>query len=538
MLINKVDIHRPLIVFLALCEDINTPIGLSCYILASNNEFDQLLQKKCDPLHYCDSQSFGKDNLVCSFLSKNPGFLSETIDDDTLAEFHRCEKACSDTNQNFRDEVIPHATQCLLDIARGKISSILGSIPTDLTFGFGPGVSLGVTGVDTGAYSKYSSAQPTVTSHAKSFAAIYLRNSLWGDYLLRGKFSSIEESLLVSDAAKIAFVPKKFNLKRSIAVEPLLNTYFQKGIGNYLKGRLHRKVGIDLKDQTVNQNFARDAELYQVATVDFKSASSLISHGLVLSLIPIDWFLLLNVFRTHWYRLEKRSLATQFHMFSSMGNGYTFELESLLFYALAFASVSVGSQEFHNISVYGDDVILPRSDFETFNRLITDVGLEINKSKSFTDGNFFESCGCDFFKGRNVRAVYLKRNLQENFDIYNIHNLLLGWSSRFERCPLTRTLKSLRDFIHDRDKLYTTGNVGGFKISFEKLKSLGKRYYRSSNDGWEGHFVRILVFSPYQRKNENYEPAILSSLTYPSKGLRSLRDVGHYKRKWIFLRSN
>ena len=65
-----------------------------------------------------------------------------------------------------------------------------------------------------------------------------------------------------------------------------------------------------------------------------------------------------------------------------MGNGYTFELETLIFYALIRAVVGKES----TASVYGDDLIYPSCHTREVRALLNFVGFATNEEKSFPVG--------------------------------------------------------------------------------------------------------------------------------------------------------
>jgi hypothetical protein len=89
-------------------------------------------------------------------------------------------------------------------------------------------------------------------------------------------------------------------------------------------------------------------------------------------------------------------------MFSSMGNGATFCLETLIFAAACYA---VGSRRFR---VYGDDVIIEPECYDEYLRLTRFLGFSINHDKTFRDGPFRESCGLDVWNGVDVTPVYIR----------------------------------------------------------------------------------------------------------------------------------
>lgn len=217
-------------------------------------------------------------------------------------------------------------------------------------------------------------------------------------------------------------VPKTPKTDRSISVEPWLNGFFQLGIGDYMTARL-KEAGIDLSDQTRNQTLARLGSINgELATLDLSSASDTISTELVAHLLPLDWYLLLSRLRTGTLMVPSelrggRSDCVQLEKFSTMGNGFTFPLESLLFYALVKSACRKGG----TVSVYGDDIICPSSDFNAVVEILKHAGFTPNVKKSFSTGSFRESCGGDYLSGINIRPSYIKGPIQ-GATLFVLHN--------------------------------------------------------------------------------------------------------------------
>jgi hypothetical protein len=117
-------------------------------------------------------------------------------------------------------------------------------------------------------------------------------------------------------------------------------------------------------------------------------------------------------------------------MFSSMGNGFTFELESLLFYAitrvLAKASGIKG-----RISVYGDDIICPVRLVPRLKRMLAFLGFRLNSKKTHYKGFFRESCGIHIYKGLDVTPFYIRREVSTHSDLILHLNHFLEWSTRY-----------------------------------------------------------------------------------------------------------
>lgn len=185
--------------------------------------------------------------------------------------------------------------------------------------------------------------------------------------------------------------------------------FLQKGVGNYIRKRL-RTVGIDLNDQSINQDLALRALPESLATIDLESASDCLALELVYELLPLDWAVYLDAIRSKRVRLNKAWLRIA--KFSSMGNGFTFELESLIFWAVARSASDLGSSG-GVVSVYGDDIIVSQSNAVAVIEALSFCGFATNVAKTYLDGVFFESCGRHYFENVDVTPIYQKENLDE-----------------------------------------------------------------------------------------------------------------------------
>jgi hypothetical protein len=228
----------------------------------------------------------------------------------------------------------------------------------------------------------------------------------------------------ITEHNKVTFVPKTARTSRAIAVEPLLNGFVQKGIDSEMRLRLKR-VGINLNDQSTNQRMARQGSLDDsdegFVTIDLKSASDSISTGLVRHLVPEAWFDLLNDTRSKSFKLG--GTVKPYHKFCSMGNGFCFPLESLLFAACCHASgCGVPGTDY---SVYGDDIIVRKKHAPKVLNLLKVMGFRVNSGKTFLQGHFRESCGADWYKGVDVRPFTLDYRLENIEAVYKLLNLTL-----------------------------------------------------------------------------------------------------------------
>jgi hypothetical protein len=228
----------------------------------------------------------------------------------------------------------------------------------------------------------------------------------------------------VTPLNRVAFVRKDAKQDRTIAVEPHLNVCLQQGAARYIAMRL-KSFGVDISDQTRNQKLARQGSLDwnssdPLVTLDLSAASDSICISLVKRLLPWVWSEFLDDLRSKGY--AHKGAAYTYQKWSSMGNGYTFPLETLLFWGLASAcsSLCVGPD---TVSVYGDDIIVSRSSAALLIEVLKYCGFSTNVDKSFIFGPFRESCGADWWDGERVTPVYL-RGMQRirPTDIYRLVN--------------------------------------------------------------------------------------------------------------------
>lgn len=220
-------------------------------------------------------------------------------------------------------------------------------------------------------------------------------------------------------------VPKKTDIDRVAAKEPDINMFLQKGVGNYIRKNL-RRFGINLNDQSRNRELARMGSIHgELATVDLSSASDSVSLELVRSFLPIHWSLLLEDLRSPVTEIDGEKHVNE--MFSSMGNGFTFELESMLFYVIARA-VAYFEGVSGTISVYGDDIIIPSVIYPSLEWVFGILGFSVNPDKSFWTGHFRESCGGHYLHGYDVTPFYVRRPIERLTDVIRTCNQMRAWA--------------------------------------------------------------------------------------------------------------
>lgn len=391
--------------------------------------------------------------LAC-LLKKFP-FVSSDLPvsprDKAMQNLLAAEEQCKESNDRIR------ATAQLppwVHIARRLIGDVLGELEPSLIMQIlsdgthGPGATLSSEGNRTTPYYKTMDVPYTCTKSAYPYACAAMSlNPRWLDLLeSRGTRKSIpplgcpqyqKELTLFSSCVeivshdKITFVPKDAKTDRPIAVGASLNMYLQLAIKNYMQRQL-KKFGVDLTDQKRNQDMAYAGSRYafcngvpnplQYSTIDLSSASDTISYEIVKLLLDPLWFSFLCDIRHESGDVNGQIISYQ--KFSAMGNGFTFPLESLIFWAIAKATILLerGSCANRDIAVYGDDIIVRENMALAVISSLEWAGFRVNTDKSFVSGYFKESCGSDYYRGYNVRPFYLKRRIETYEDIYFVCN--------------------------------------------------------------------------------------------------------------------
>jgi hypothetical protein len=220
---------------------------------------------------------------------------------------------------------------------------------------------------------------------------------------------------------RVETVPKNYKTDRTIACEPEGNLSLQLALDSFIKDCL-RKLSVDLSCQSKNQEMSRLASINDdYVTVDLSMASDTISYNAVAWLLPLSWFKFASDIRSPLGRGFNRII--KYAKFSSMGNGATFTIESLIFAAICKACTE---QPF---AVYGDDIIIHRDDFGKLRKLLSFFGFKLNLEKSFTEGPFRESCGTDWFKGVDVTPFYLRSQNTMKIELCHVVNGMasLSW---------------------------------------------------------------------------------------------------------------
>lgn len=451
------DIHSDMgEIYFALCKTIDTPVSLGCW-LRYKYSHSELATMDIRPGDYTCAKSFGPDYACSAYLSKYVG-LNTGLDLEVIAlqKFTTAEESCRETNQRFRRiaTVANPRLHEVLHLAQRKIAKLLGPYSTFCIsngYGWGPGATYELNRRRAQVDVKLSELPITVSRTALSMLRNEIERDLhWSASILgvmpEGPYSLLRHNFRLQDACRIETVPKNAKTHRVIAIEPRGNGFLQKGFGSYFRERL-RKVGICLDDQGVNQNLAYRAWYDGLATLDLKAASDTVSKELVFHLLPYDWADALDSVRSRLAEMPDGTPVV-LEKFSSMGNGFTFELESLLFWAISSAVRDLRDRS-GVVAVYGDDIIVTSHLAPEVALTLQFCGFSLNDDKSFFDGPFYESCGKQYFQGVDVTPAYQKELPEPGLPGIRLGNRLMRLAFRLgSRRGLSRLVKPAWEAAH------------------------------------------------------------------------------------------
>jgi len=348
--------------------------------------------------------------------------------------------------------------------------------------GTGPGASLGCQSYN--FYTKlFDSTLSSTLSllHSQYRRSTYHLSNTWHAAEL-ARYAKHGDGIVNGNV--LSTVPKNVDISRTICTEPPLNMFFQLGLGKLIEKRLVRDFNIRLGEsrdgevanqQSVNRLMAQEGSIRQnFATIDLSSASDTISIDLLCEVMPLEFLRLLQTYRSPTCRVGSNEVYM--NMLSTMGNGFTFPLQTYLFATIVVACYRVlgispkCSSHNRNFSVFGDDIIVKNDAFYFVCEALQMFGFIVNYDKSFSTGYFRESCGQDFYYGKNIRGFYIK-SLKSQANINAVYNGLLLWQCR-NWVLLPSTMAFLRKFCKNYVPFYEDPS-SGFYSSFKRH---GSRY--------------------------------------------------------------
>jgi len=537
-------------VVVALCDGLDSPMASLVKEDVLRGRWESLTLRQARPQDYTDADSYFRAAIASSLLRKCEG-LPTSVDRRAKAvvNFYRCESFCRETNKrllplvhNF--ELGFHGDQddlminSVIEVGRQFIGMTLRGLPSSLEPKFGPGATFHDKGLQSTILHKLSS-RPARTPDFWWADLVGFSENKWGTSFLTAD-SRCNTPLLI-EGNRFTVVPKDSTKFRGICVEPGLNVCYQLAVGQLLKQRLKR-VGVDLLTaQDRHREMAQSASLSgSHATIDLSDASDTVSREFVKLMLPSGWYDLLDDLRSKstkidgkWVKLEK---------FSSMGNGFTFELETLLFLSICVMACHVHGEDGASlvatgeIRVFGDDIIVPTRISRMVVRLLKFFGFSPNPDKTFLEGPFRESCGGDFFNGQAVRPFYVKKLPTEPTEWITLANGLrrLGMSDSSDR---TWRFGLLRPWLYALDAL--PGDIRGLRgpriFGDAVIHDDSTKWKVEEKDGCR----RVRGYLPVPGRAVKlhwFRPSVqLAAALYgvPSTGAIPRDNVAGYRKRWL-----
>lgn len=408
-----------------------------------------------------------------SFLKKFQDEIDKDADAACLALFKKsnakCATFCFSPKSSMEEMVINEVKSQLDNLFHRGPDQLLDASSVFEHLAIGPGAS-----VDVDSFNFYTKMFDSTLSCTNDRLYRYYASSIAHDpsWVAAEKLRHLNHGLTIVAGNRLSFVPKTSAISRSICTEPLLNMYFQKGIGSVIQNLLDDRFKINLSIQPErNRELAQKGSVDgSFATIDLSSASDSMSLKLLKEILPPYVFRWLDLARSPNV-IFPDGTSEELHMVSSMGNAFTFPLQTLLFTCIVTSCYRVlgikplySKRSPKNFAVFGDDIIVREDAYHFVVDCLSLFGFSVNEEKSFNSGLFRESCGGDYWQGHDIRGVYLK-SLKTRADIYSSINRIIRWSAK-TGVLLPRVVKLLMSWVKFLPVPYHAGDSEGIKTPY------------------------------------------------------------------------
>jgi hypothetical protein len=226
---------------------------------------------------------------------------------------------------------------------------------------------------------------------------------------------------------RVILVPKTLKTPRVIAIEPTCMQYAQQAVAESLVKCLETDqtvsgmVGFTRQEpnQLMAELSSRDQSL---ATLDLSEASDRVSNQHVRLLLKHFPNLSEAVDASRSRKADVPGYGViRLAKFASMGSALCFPIEAMVFTIITFIGIQralkrqLSREELTSFSgkvrVYGDDIIIPTDCMSSVISALEDFSLKVNIDKSFGTGKFRESCGKEYYDGRDVSITRVRHLL-------------------------------------------------------------------------------------------------------------------------------
>jgi hypothetical protein len=199
----------------------------------------------------------------------------------------------------------------------------------------------------------------------------------------------------------------------------------------------------------------------------------------------------------------------RYQKFSSMGNGYTFELESLIFWAIAQQVCRSNINETDpSVLVYGDDIVIRSAECPELLRRLSQSGFTPNEKKTFSSGPYRESCGKHYFLGEDITPFYVRKPVQKLDRLFLVHNNVHRWSDRVgvDCNELLTKVRALAPAKWRSPRLPDGFGDGAFIGTVDQLR------LDRHPQGWDCWISRVLLNTSEEVKHDLQEGQLIASL--------------------------
>lgn len=175
-----------------------------------------------------------------------------------------------------------------------------------------------------------------------------------------------------------------------------------------------------LHNQSVSRTAAKlsaDPSSYRrYATIDLSHASDSVSEALVRTIF-CEHAGDVCKYVARYLRVGKKRVVK--YLYSTAGSKLTFPVESIVFASIAYTATELHSVFSNGLTmlrpiVYGDDIMVDERCAELCIEILEHFGFKVNISKSFSAGNFKESCGVESWMGVDVSSSFFPRHQFSN----------------------------------------------------------------------------------------------------------------------------
>lgn len=450
-----------------LAESFGTHLSLEFRTMLDTSDYVGLANLSFNPLEVdasVSTLSLINDYFLTEVLSKQaiwdiPG-VSEVRDVRTLEKFFQVEQHCASVNQRYSHlDVLPFrkaVESCIFSMQR-KIANFC-DIDWDgqaRFYGWGPGSTTSIKGRYThanklGEYPFCINVEAwKLHSNLVSKFPGYLRALLVHNFpdmdphQFVGEFCPLIDNYVFNDVDELCLVPKTAKSDRTITVSTTAQVFTTLSYGEVMRDRLISFYNVDLRKQQRNQELAAD---YANCTIDLSSASDSISLGLIAHLFPTSMSEMLFCLRSRKFQSPgQEGSAHIFSKFAGMGNGLTFPLETLIFHSAAMSVCEFLGLATHDVSTYGDDIIVPCAAYDLLSEVLRNLGFTLNAKKSNSGSSVLrESCGAHYIRGEDAKPAYVKRAGYDFETCIRNHNRFLRYFIRTKQYHLVPLLGILR----------------------------------------------------------------------------------------------